>query len=280
MNVFSTLKNGPFELTKEDFVRETKKDFPYFQTNKKRKEYHYAICPECHNPVIIINLFGENLEEKHTKRRNTHARHSVRNINGFPNYSQLRYSNCPLHNAESFSCQKIREDELINNDLYDLINNNISKIIKDIRYITGINFNTRYLQQLIEVYLNTKNYCYLHTHKYNIPYSILYTSHSLDIYGRYLLSSYPISYEIEKIIKNSPNFNIKEAIDDKEKKSKQIVRNTNLFSQLKLSFTNHRLHENSMQLSIYEIINNDTDNATCLGKITINLKPFFYPTSN
>lgn len=67
MNVFSTLTKGPFEITIDNFVDATHKKEPYFQVDTKGKEKHYAICPECGNPIQIINLFGQEYEEQITK---------------------------------------------------------------------------------------------------------------------------------------------------------------------------------------------------------------------
>lgn len=116
MDVFSTLIKGPFEITIDNFVDATHKKEPYFQKDSKGKEKHYAICPECGNPIQIINLFGQEYEEQITKKRNTHARHTGKDIKDLSAHNQLKYLSCPLHKTNSFSCKKIRENEIYNSN--------------------------------------------------------------------------------------------------------------------------------------------------------------------
>ncbi len=276
MNVFSTLTKGPFEITIDKFIDATHKKEPYFQVDAREKEKHYAICPECGNPIQIINLFGQEYEEKITKKRNTHARHTGKDIAGLPKHDQLKYLSCPLHNANSFSCKQLRNDEIYNSNLLSLINKNKSKIIKDIREITGINFSNNYLEKIIQTYINSNNYSYSHTHRFNIPYSILYTSMSLDLYGRFLLINNYVSNEIERIVNLSTNFEIKIIEDENKIISKKIVKNSINYLHLILKVSHHNLKTKTLLLSILEYEDDNIDNAVTLGNIAITIKPFIY----
>lgn len=274
MNVFSTYNNGPSEITIDKFVEATDKKYPYFQTDSKGKEKHYAICPECGNPIQIINLFGQEYEEQITKKRNTHARHTGRDIPGLPKHNQLKYLSCPLHNAKSFSCKQLRNDEIYNSNLLSLINNNMSKIRKDIREITGINFSKDYLDKIIQTYINSGHYSYIHTHKFNIPYSILFTSSSLDLYSRYINSNSSISNDIKQIIRRSANFEI---ISKEDNNLQQILKKNCAkgFWNLILKIANHDVKNNTLQLSILEY-KNDIDKAKPIDTITIAIRPCIY----
>lgn len=276
MNVFSTLTKGHFEITIDNFVDATHKKEPYFQVDTKGKEKHYAICPECGNPIQIINLFGQEYEEQITKKRNTHARHTGKNILGLPKHDQLKYLGCPLHKASSFSCRRLRNDEVYNSNLLSLINKNKSKIIKDIREITGINFKNDYLEKIIKTYINSNNYSYSHTHRFNIPYSILYTSMSLDLFGRYLFIDNCISNEIERIVNCSANFEIKNIEDENKNISKKIVKKSTKYLHLILKVSHHNIKAKTLRLSILEYEDDDIDNAVMLGNTTIAMKPYIY----
>lgn len=275
MDVFSTLIKGPFEITIDNFVDATHKKEPYFQKDSKGKEKHYAICPECGNPIQIINLFGQEYEEQITKKRNTHARHTGKDIKDLSAHNQLKYLSCPLHKTNSFSCKKIRENEIYNSNLLSLIKNNTYKIIKDIREITGINFSKDYLKEIIQTYTNSGHYSYIHTHKFNIPYSILFTSGSLDLFGRFILSDNGISNEIERIINCSSNFKVKIIKDDKENISKKIAKTSSKYLHLILKFSHHNVEAKTLLLSILEY-EDTVDNAITLGSTTITMKPFIY----
>ncbi len=273
MNVFSTLTKGPFEITIDNFIDATHKEKPYFQVDSKGKGKHYAICPECGNPVQIINLFGQEYEEQITKKRNTHARHTAKDIQGLPQYNQLKYLSCPLHKNNSFSCRKIRKDEIYNSNLLSLIKNNLYKIMRDIREITGINFSKDYLKKIITTYINSRHYSYIHTNKFNIPYSILFTSGSLDLFGRYILSDNYMSKEIERLVNNSSNFEVR--IIEDQKNQKKIAKKSSKYFHLILKFSHHNIKENTLLLSILEYKDN-VDNAITLGDTKINMKPFIY----
>lgn len=275
MNVFSTLNKGPFELTKDNFLDATHKKEPYFQRDTKGNEKHYAICPECRNPIQIINLFGEEYEERITKKRATHARHTGKDIQGISKHNQMNYLTCPLHRVDSFSCEHLRENEIYNSDLLLLIKKNTAKIIKDIREITGINFKTDYLKEIIQTYINSGHYSYTHTHKFNIPYSILFTSSSLDLYGRYLNNNSYISFEVEKIINCSTNFEVKIRKDKNKIISKCIVKTSSKYMHLILQTSHHNVKANTLQLTVLEY-ENDVDNAIAIGSTTISMKPFIY----
>lgn len=181
-----------------------------------------------------------------------------------------------MHNANSFSCKQLRNDEIYNSNLLSLINKNTYKIIKDIREITGINFSSDYLEKIIKTYINSKNYSYSHTHRYNIPYSILYTSMSLDLYGRYLLINNCVSNEIERIVNQSANFEIKIMEDENKNISKKIVKKSIRYFHLILQFSHHNIKAKTLRLSILEYEDNDIDNAVTLGSTTITMKPFIY----
>lgn len=275
MNVFSTLTRGPFELTINNFVDATHKKEPYFQKDSKGNEKHYAICPECGNPIQIINLFGEEYEEQITKKRTTHARHTGKDIQGLSKHNHMKYLSCPLHKVDSFSCKQLRENEIYNSELLSLINKNTTKIIKDLRDITGINFKTDYLKEKIQIYINSGHYSYTHTHKYNIPYSILFTSSSLDLYGRFLSNNSSISSEVEKIINYSTNFKVKIQKDNNTIISKSIVKTSLKYLHLILQTSHHNVKTKTLRLSILEYEDN-VDNAITLGSITISMNPFIY----
>lgn len=275
MDIFSTLSAGPFELTIDNFNDATHKAYPYFQEISNHKVNYYAICPECRNPIRIINLFGHEFEESHTKKRKTHARHTGKDIKGLAVHNQQKYMHCPLHKANSFACKKLRNDEVYNAKLYSLINKNRNRIIKDIREITGINFSKDYLAKIITTYLNSNNYSYIHTNKFNIPYSILFTSKSLDLYGRYLLLDNLTSNEIENNVNNSTNFKVITTKDYKNNISKKITKTSEEYCHIILKFSNHIVKQNTILLSIFEY-KDSIENATPLGKKIIFMKPFIY----
>ncbi|CDE81402.1 putative uncharacterized protein [Ruminococcus sp. CAG:353] len=185
MNIFSIINGDTFELTRDNYMEATKKQYPYYQKIKGKKSTSYfAICPACKNPINIVNLIEKQYEEKKTHKIRTHGRHHKNNVKGLAIYNQQNYDNCPLHNPIAFRLNEIRNDDAFNNVLLKIIQDNNNKIIRDIREITGIYFKNTYLNQIIKEYISARNYRYTHTNKFNIPYCILYAQQALDLFGQ------------------------------------------------------------------------------------------------
>ena len=113
MNIFSVGDGKEYELTRENFIEKTHKAFPFYQNPRRYKTPYFAICPACNNPIQIINLFGVQYQEENTGRTNLHGRHYKNNVDGLPNYSEVNYVNCPLHNPVAFHMREIRNNRRI-----------------------------------------------------------------------------------------------------------------------------------------------------------------------
>lgn len=169
MNIFSVGDGEAYELTRNEYINRTHKKFPFYQDVKKYKTPYFAICPACNNPIQIINLFGAQYEEEQTCRTTMHGRHFTRNVDGLPAYNQENYNGCPLHNPVAFRIRQIREIESVNEEIRDLVENNRDKLANDIRGITGVLLKNEKIMQLIDDYIEARDYCYTHTNKFNIP---------------------------------------------------------------------------------------------------------------
>ena len=104
-----------------------------------------------------------------------HGRHYRYNVNGLPAYVAVNYEKCPLHNPVAFRIVEVRENEQINEEIRNIVENNRNHICTNIREITGILLNNQKIFQVIDAYIMASDYCYTHTNRFNIPYSILYT---------------------------------------------------------------------------------------------------------
>ena len=204
---FKTKNSETLPLTVDNYENATLKQEPYY--HKRRNDIsHYAICPICGNPIIVVNLYNKNYIDKNTRSMGLHGRHFPRSVDGIAEYNNENYNNCPLHNSKSFGSRAIRNDTKYNEYLRQLVENNRQTIIKNIKEILGISYKNSYLEDIIATYLNNRYYQYLHTNEYNLPYSIIVTYNSLDIFGRYILNN-DIGVEIKNaIIKNSKYFTV------------------------------------------------------------------------
>lgn len=243
MNIFSVgdgNKDG-YELTRETFMEKTHKNFPFYQDPNRYKTPHFAICPACNNPIQIINLFGAQYEEENTGRTNLHGRHYRYNVEGLPPYSEENYMNCPLHNPVAFGIRQVRNNEQLNEEILDIVKNSMSQICEDIRKITGVLLSNRKLNQVINDYIEARDYCYTHTNKFNIPYSILYTRNAINIFGQ-KVDRADIGQRIYNAIQN--NCAYFEFVDGR------IQKNIDDYVNLNLNVVRHRIRESNQYMTI------------------------------
>ena len=243
MNIFSVgdgNKDG-YELTRETFMEKTHKRFPFYQNPNRYKTPHFAICPACNNPIQIINLFGVQYEEENTGRSNLHGRHCRYNVEGLPPYSEEDYKNCPLHNPVAFGIREVRNNEQLNEEIRDIVENSKSQICEDIREITGVLLSNKKLYQVINDYIVARDYCYTHTNKFNIPYSILYTRNAINIFGQ-KVGEADIGQRIYNAIQN--NCAYFEFVDGR------IQKNIDGYVELNLNIVRHRIRESKQYMTV------------------------------
>ena len=241
MNIFSVGDGKEYELTRENFIEKTHKAFPFYQNPRRYKTPYFAICPACNNPIQIINLFGVQYQEENTGRTNLHGRHYKNNVDGLPNYSEVNYVNCPLHNPVAFHMREIRNNRRINEEIRNIVENNRIQICANIREIIGILINNKRLNKVIDDYIEARDYCYTHTNKFNIPYSILYTREAIDIFGQ-KVADCGIGNKIHEAIQNNCKyFQITNG---------QIQKNISDYVTLNLVVVNHRLQGSRQYMTI------------------------------
>lgn len=268
MNVFSIGDGGGYDLTRENYIGITHKNFPFYQNTKKYKNPYFAICPACNNPIQIINLYGEQYEEEHTGRTTMHGRHFTRNVDGLPIYNEENYDACPLHNPIAFRVRRIRENTLINEEIKELIQNNRNKIAADIRKITGILLKNERINSIIDDYIAAREYCYTHTNKYNIPYSILYTREAINIFGQ-RIDILDLGKEITLAIKNNSRYFGVEA--------GKINKKVEEFVTIQLLFSNHSIQGSKQYITMCIEEKNDVHEPVhVLLRKKIGMKQYIY----
>ena len=222
-------------------MEKTHKRFPFYQNPNRYKTPHFAICPACNNPIQIINLFGVQYEEENTGRTNLHGRHYRYNVEGLPPYSEENYKNCPLHNPVAFGIREVRNNEQLNEEIRDIVENSRSQICEDIRGITGVLLSNNKIYQVINDYIVARDYCYTHTNKFNIPYSILYTRNAINIFGQ-KVGETDIGQRIYNAIQN--NCAYFEFVDGR------IQKNIDGYVELNLNIVRHRIRESKQYMTV------------------------------
>ncbi len=241
MNIFSVGDGAEYDLTRENYIAKTHKRFPFYQNPKKYQNPYFAICPACNNPIQIINLFGAQYKEEQTGNTTMHGRHFIRSVDGLPLYNRENYNACPLHNPIAFRIRTIRENEPFNEEIRELVENNRNKIAINIREITGILLKNERINRIVDDYIAARDYCYTHTNRYNIPYSILYTRESINLFGQKIAVS-DLGESITLAIKNNSRYFDVEA--------GRIVKTVEQFASLYLLVFNHRVQGSKQYMTI------------------------------
>ena len=260
MNVFAIVSSFVEEtLTEDNFSEKTNRDYPYYRPELSDKCPYFAVCPKCGNPIPIINLFTETMEENKTGRRGLHAKHYGQSISGLAVYNRKEYEGCPLKAKVSLGYHQIRRDKIENERLKNLVINNKTKIYNYIREITSIYFRNKRLEEWVNDYLSKRYYEYKGADDRNLPYSILVTHHAIDLYGQ-KISHTDLGKEISNAIRKKSRFFKTEIV--KTEKSKEIVRivkKERIFPmpEIKMLLYNHKIQdeEETIKIKIFEIGN-------------------------
>lgn len=230
MDIFSIVGDETaYKLTKKNFDEVTHKRDPYYKFNSKSQ---YALCPECHNPVIVINLNGAYFEEAKTGRQCIHARHYTGSIPGLATYNQHNYNNCNLKCATAEHLKSLRDDDEYNNKILQIAETNKNEIIREIDEITGINFSIKSTGNfLFESAVKSKFNIYYKATKWNIPYVILVTQPAISIYGQHIRIQSESGQKLkEKISKKSLYFKVDE--------NNRIVKDVTFYAEITLRVEN------------------------------------------
>ena len=97
------------------------------------------------------------------------------------------------------------------------------------------------LYQVINDYIVARDYCYTHTNKYNIPYSILYTRNAINIFGQ-KVGEADIGQRIYNAIQN--NCAYFEFVDGR------IQKNIDGYVELNLNIVRHRIRESKQYMTV------------------------------
>jgi hypothetical protein len=94
MNVFKTTpgaRTPHYEITKENFERETGNQPPYELIDEFMQKRYYAVCPLCDNPIQLIGLY-----KAIRSSEKPYGKHCGKDIDErLPNYNAYTYQYCP-----------------------------------------------------------------------------------------------------------------------------------------------------------------------------------------
>ncbi|WP_455721071.1 hypothetical protein [Agathobacter sp.] len=269
MDVFAIEKGKPLELSVDEFEKQTCHEFPYYRTNKDNRLSLYALCPECGNPVQIINLYGEEMMQNVTHKITLYAKHTGRAVEGFYYWNEAGMKNCSLYNPSPLGNTEIRSKTEESEKIKEIIEKNWRKIKQDIRGIVGVNLTNKVMDHMYQVFMDSHAYSYKAVNKYNIPYAMLRYQEAISIYNTFLFDS-----EMSEIVKNKINGNSEYfEIPDKE-----IVKKESGYYNIGIYFTKYQKkeHKQYIHMIIYEVAGDGKAGRKNILEEKIEMKSWIY----
>lgn len=170
MDVFAIEKGKALKLSVDEFEKQTCHEYPYYRTKKDKRLSLYAICPECGNPIQIVNMYGEEMMQNVTRKVTLYGKHTGRAVEGFPYWNEAEMKNCSLYKPSPLGNTEIRTKTEESEEIKEIIEKNWRKIKQNIRGIVGVNLTNKEMDHMYEVFMDSRAYSYKAVNKYNIPY--------------------------------------------------------------------------------------------------------------
>lgn len=241
MYVFAVLSKPdlPLDLTEDRYNQVTRREHPYVRNGSDGKPRHYALCPECQNPIQLVNRSVPSTESV-----TLYAKHIKINLPGLADYNQVDYDDCQLANPHHLDAKTRRKPGKKTNKIKETFTRYIDLIVNYAESITGIKFSDVIIEKMISDFCKSKGYEYRAVSEHNIPLAFLYMTEAKRLFGC------NVSKEIaEEINKNSTGF---EAFKFSKGNRFGIKRKPGTFqSELKFFFSGHTTPKDEEDSSEY-----------------------------
>ncbi len=172
-----------------DIYREhTNNDKKRFIQYRNRIECHYAICPKCENPAIVLGLFKE------IEGKAPHARHTKYDVEGLGKFVQETYEWCPNHVGK---VEYLREPRAKDRDdreiaIYYTAREHFDQAIYLIEKMLGMKISKRLAREICREYVMSEADMYRGSCIDNIPWMLFFAKHSTSMYGRWIRKGSPL----------------------------------------------------------------------------------------
>ncbi|QTD45001.1 hypothetical protein [Ottowia testudinis] len=208
MDIFSTLDNPRRHgLTVPNYEEKTGKAAPYYQVFPDGKTRHFALCPECKNPVQIINLLQDRVADASGVNTPLYAKHYGKDVPGIGAHDEEAYLECDLANPAAFGGQARRKpDSKSATRILACLREFLPNIQYFIRSKVGIDLDDEGLASFLRGFKAEEGHLYRYVTLANLPYAFLYLA------DRQSLTGQKLAYQPGK---DTPK--IREAIKEKSK---------------------------------------------------------------
>lgn len=174
-----TGKAKVYDLTKEIYLSETKKDAHYSITGKDGCKRNFAVCPACDNPIQILGLYKKlaNTDKPYGK----HYNHSIT----IATHNETTYRLCPYAGHYYNVTRESRKEKVTEYErtVYHSARENFDLAMYILEQDTGIYITENIARQMLREYVASEAHMYYWATLYNIPWMFLYFMTAHSCYG-------------------------------------------------------------------------------------------------
>jgi len=256
-----------YKINRKNFEDVTNKDKKYIKLNNRRENQYYAYCPECNNPIVLVNIFVT--QEKNGTPIKIYGKHAGVG-NPFGVFDQAKYETCPLRkkNRVSFGSGEKHTNAEFAEKIKNAIIDNACKIKYFISKALSIEISPKLFLNYVQEFDNSQGYYYKGLTIGNLPYLILYLSHQKSIQRQF------IKKECKDVVNKSKFFTLSE--------EKQILLKNDYLTEkfppnIITVFKNHIYNDANEQSFIFQVYEkfNFKEYLLYEKKITFELAYFY-----
>ncbi|MEN3758351.1 hypothetical protein ACEUBN_17435 [Aeromonas veronii] len=265
MRVFKVKKGivQYIKVSERNFIEATKRKYPFYQTVNDEKK-HYALCPACENPVILIHLHVDDQFVDENKRPiSMHARHIKRSIPDLADYDQDAYEQCRYANPSSSTSKAQRDEGTASaNELIELVQSYPDLIDTVLRKSIGLKANEKLFVNMVTNFKEEKGHLYRYVTRENLPYAFAYMADSQNLFYASFDTNYPSGIELQELFNKKSKWCIAYKYGQIDRKKE--VKDKRQFIDLTFHFTDFDVFEvddekyQSFHLVITEVSGDET----------------------
>lgn len=219
-----------YEITPQNFMDKTKRNYPYEQKDQYGKFSQYGICPSCLNPIQLIGI-------DHKIKTNPYGRHTGKNVKGLAKWNYEKYEYCPFaaKNDRKELNDEARLEELDDNiiELYNLMRSQFDRIIFILEKELEIQCSEYFWSKALTHYIINRSYYYPWLTEANLPYIFAYFGvHQQRLFKQKIR----VGSDLYKALKKHPDVNF---VETKNIHYEQLFNKNNAFLELFFRFSHH-----------------------------------------
>lgn len=191
--------NQIYTIDKEIFEKVTFGDEPYYNRDSKGKETHFAICPQCDNPIEIIGLYKK---LKNTER--PYGRHYPQSVKNLAKYNQQTYDYCPYAKKQKNVNHKMRKAKLgeYEKGIYNLMREQFDRAVYILEKKLDIKIGLNTAKKMLLKYIAAEAWLYPWSTYNNLPWMFGYFARAQSLDKKLILRDSPL---YKAIVKSCPN---------------------------------------------------------------------------